>query len=104
MIVRCQLCNTPLFELTMKEDQCIIIVKGKHHGEWHKTLIRIEELIARLKGELPMTEEKAEGQEVDMGGFICVPEEFRAALMQRWAAELDREVDGELPDDPNRHA
>lgn len=50
-IIRCQLCNTPLFELTMRDNQVIIIVKGKHHGEWHKTLIRIEELIFRLKEE-----------------------------------------------------
>jgi len=49
MIVRCQLCNTPLFELTKRGDECIIIVKGKHHGEWHKSRIRIEDLIAKLE-------------------------------------------------------
>jgi len=53
MIVRCQLCNTPLFELTKREEAVIIIVKSKHHGEWHKSLIRIEDLIAKLKEESP---------------------------------------------------
>jgi len=50
-LVRCQLCNTPLFRLTKKGNEVIIIVKAKHHGEWHSSLIRIEELIARLKEE-----------------------------------------------------
>ena len=53
MIIRCQLCNTPLFELTIREKDVIIIVKGKHHGEWHKSLIRIEDLIAKMREELP---------------------------------------------------
>ena len=52
-LIRCQLCNTPLFELTIRDNECIIIVKDKHHGEWHKSLIRIEELIAKLREELP---------------------------------------------------
>lgn len=49
MIVRCQLCNTPLFELTIREKEVIIIVKSKHHGEWHKSLIRIEDMIAEMR-------------------------------------------------------
>jgi len=54
MIVRCELCNTPLFELTKRGDECIIIVKSKHHhGERHKSRIRIEDLIAKLKEESP---------------------------------------------------
>ncbi len=56
MLVRCQLCDTPLFELTIKENQAIIVVKSKHHhGERHKSLIRIEDLIAKLKEESQMT-------------------------------------------------
>ena len=51
MMIRCQLCNTPLFELTQRGKDVIIVVKGKHHGEWHKSLIRIEELIAKLREE-----------------------------------------------------
>jgi len=51
-----------------------------------------------------MAKEKTEDQEVATGGFICVPEEFRAALMQRWVAELvpnaDEELKEESPDDP----
>jgi len=53
MIIRCQLCNTPLFELTTKGNEVIIIVKDRHHGEWHKSLIRIEELIAKMREESP---------------------------------------------------
>lgn len=53
MIVRCQLCNTPEFELTIREGEVIIITKRKHHGEWHKSLIRIEDLIAKLREESP---------------------------------------------------
>ena len=53
MIVRCQLCNTPEFELTIRDNQAIIITKRKHHGEWHRSLIHIEDLIAKLREESP---------------------------------------------------
>jgi len=52
MIIRCQLCSTPIFELRKVGEDAIIILKARHHSEEHISLVNIRELLERLeKGE-----------------------------------------------------
>lgn len=41
LLVKCQHCNTPVFEVT-KEG--MVVLKERHHGQWHTSVWRIEDL------------------------------------------------------------
>lgn len=48
MMVRCQCCNTPLFEIAGDR----ILVKAKHHGEWHVTSLSFKDIFWYNQGQL----------------------------------------------------
>ncbi len=41
LMVRCQCCNTPLFEIVGDR----LLVKARHHGEWHVTSLALSDFL-----------------------------------------------------------
>jgi len=51
VIIRCQLCNTPIFELRKMGNEVIILIRVRHHGQEHISLVNIAELLRLLEEE-----------------------------------------------------